>query len=91
VSGLEAPCAQCLNQVVVEQFFDLLKTVLEEYNIEPENMWNMDEKGIMMGRVQKVHVLVDQNQMSVNVIEDGNLRKRGHFQRCLSQLGVGTG
>jgi hypothetical protein len=71
-SGLEAPCAQCLNHAVVEQFFGLLKTVLEEYNIEPENMWNMDEKGVMMGQGQKTHMLVDQNQMSVNVIENGN-------------------
>jgi hypothetical protein len=85
-SGLKAPRAQCLNRVVVEQFFDLLKTVLQEYSIEPENMWNMDEKGIMMGQGQKVHILVDRNQTSVNVIEDGN-REMVTFFECICANG----
>jgi hypothetical protein len=84
--GLKAPCAQCLSHVVEEQFFNLLKTVLQEYNIEPKNMWNMDEKDIIMGQGQKVHILVDRNQTSVNVIEDGN-RKMVTFFECICANG----
>jgi hypothetical protein len=32
-----------------ESYFDLLYQKIEEYNIEPRLLYNMDEKGFMMG------------------------------------------
>jgi hypothetical protein len=71
-SGLEAPRAQCLNRLTVEQFFLLLEALIEQYAIVPECIHNMDEKGLMMGLGQRSFVLVDRNQATANVIEDGN-------------------
>ena len=36
-----------------EQYFDILSARLKEYNILPENMYNMDEKGFLIDRLQK--------------------------------------
>ncbi|KAI7705110.1 hypothetical protein KC353_g13077 [Hortaea werneckii] len=36
-----------------EQYFVSLGEKLDEYNILPENMYNMDEKGFLLGRLQK--------------------------------------
>lgn len=55
-SGLAPNRAQAFNQTVVGHHFDLFKAeIMEKYNIPPENMWNMDEKGIQLsgGRKQR--------------------------------------
>ena len=36
-----------------EQYFDILNTRIKDYDILPENMYNMDEKGFLIGRLQK--------------------------------------
>jgi hypothetical protein len=84
--GLEAPRAQCLNRTTCEEFFLLLEHIVDEYKIAPENTYNMDEKGVMMGLGQKTFVLADRNQASVNVIEDGN-RELVTVIECISADG----
>lgn len=36
-----------------EHYFDILSARIKEYDILPENMYNMDEKGFLIGRLQK--------------------------------------
>ena len=52
-SGLDPKWAQAFNHKVVENYFDLLKKVLEEKDIPWENVYNMDEKGCQWGGGQK--------------------------------------
>jgi len=47
--GLEKACAKALNQFAVNEFFDMLTNIIEEYEITPGNIYNMDEKGIQLG------------------------------------------
>jgi hypothetical protein len=35
------------------QYFTVLKHKLEKYNILPENVYNMDEKGFMLGTLKR--------------------------------------
>jgi hypothetical protein len=37
------------NPAVVSQHFHLLDNFLKKYDIAPENMYNMDKKGIQLG------------------------------------------
>ena len=46
MTGLEKACTKALNQFVVDEFFDMLTDVMKEFNFLPENLYNMDEKGI---------------------------------------------
>lgn len=42
------------------------------YNIKPQNIYNPDEKGAQMGVGKSIRVLVDCDQASAKVVEDGN-------------------
>lgn len=56
---LEAPRAQALNRSNVMAFFDMLRTLITQYNILPQDIYNMDEKGVMLGKGGNQYVLVD--------------------------------
>ncbi|KAJ7031848.1 DDE superfamily endonuclease-domain-containing protein [Mycena alexandri] len=71
-TGLESCCARCLNRALVLEYFDILEELQLEYNFPPENIYNMDEKGIQMGVGVRQMVLVDRDQKTVYHVEDGN-------------------
>jgi hypothetical protein len=71
-TGLEKARANALNPSAVNGFFDMLTDVIKEHDILPENIYNMDEKGIQLGIGAKITAMVDRNQKSVYSIEDGN-------------------
>ena len=70
--GLEKARAKALNQFAVNEYFDILADVIKEYDILPENIYNMDEKGIQLGIGAKITAMIDQDQKVVYSIEDGN-------------------
>ncbi|KIK92326.1 hypothetical protein PAXRUDRAFT_147597, partial [Paxillus rubicundulus Ve08.2h10] len=45
--------AQAFNYSTVKDFFEKLRTLLEEHNIPWENIYNMDKKGIQLGGGRK--------------------------------------
>jgi hypothetical protein len=48
-TGLDKAHMKALNKFAVDEFFDMLADVIKEFNILPENLYNMDEKGILLG------------------------------------------
>lgn len=70
-SSLEECRASSLTPAAVAGFYDLLEEVVTQYQVPPENIYNMDEKGIQMGIGDKTAVLVDRNQKTVSLIEHG--------------------
>jgi hypothetical protein len=58
-TGLEKARTKTLNQFAVNEFFDMLTEVMKEYDILPENLYNMDEKGIQLGIGARVTAMVD--------------------------------
>ena len=71
-TSLEKCRAKALNQTAVEGFYDILEGVVKEFDIKPENMWNMDEKGVQLGIGAKVAAIIDRDQAAVYSVEDGN-------------------
>ncbi|CAK5273513.1 unnamed protein product, partial [Mycena citricolor] len=69
---LEECRAMSLNPTVVRQFFVMLESVIKEYEIQPKNMYNMDEKGIQLGMAGRITVVVDRDQRGVQTIANGN-------------------
>ena len=51
--ALDPKWAQSFNTSVVKDYFQKLATLLEKYNIPPENVYNMDEKGCQLGGGRK--------------------------------------
>jgi len=71
-TGLECCRAKALNRTQVAGFFGILDELITKHNIPPENIYNMDEKGVQLGVGGRVYVLVDRDQKSVMQVEDGN-------------------
>lgn len=71
-TSLEKCRAKALNQTAVKGFYDILEKVVDEFDITPENTWNMDEKGVQLGIGAKVAATIDCDQASVYLVEDGN-------------------
>jgi hypothetical protein len=71
-STLEKCWAASLNPTLMNEYYDLLEDTIKSYDIPPENIYNMDEKGIQLGIGQKVKAFVDWDQKDVYSVEDGN-------------------
>jgi hypothetical protein len=63
--------AASLNPTTVKEFYNLLEELVRVYNIPPENIWNMDEKGVQLGVGGSIAAIVDRDHRTAN-IEDGN-------------------
>ena len=57
-------------------YFELLGRKIEEYNIQPQNMYNMDEKGFLIGHIQKTRRIFSKRTYESGamryVVQDGN-------------------
>lgn len=65
---IDATWAKQVNTTVVQDFYDLLLGELVEGNIPPQNIFNMDEKGIVCGQHERVKVWVDRKQANTILI-----------------------
>lgn len=70
--SLEACRGRALNYDIISRYLSMLADLIERYKIKPHNIWNMDEKGILLGLGKSINVIVDRAQKDVNLLEDGN-------------------
>ena len=71
-SRLEHCRARALNATLVPEFFDVLLELMIEYKIPPENIYNMDEKGVLLGIGGRIAAFTDRDQKVVYQIDDGD-------------------
>lgn len=60
------------NRTIINEWFDLYKSVVDKYGIQPEDIWNMDEKGFMAGISTSSKVIVRSKKTSRFVTQAGN-------------------
>ncbi|KAF1923328.1 uncharacterized protein M421DRAFT_75726, partial [Didymella exigua CBS 183.55] len=48
-SAMDSNCHYAESYTKYKQYFDILYSKIDKYNVEPENTYNMDEKGFMIG------------------------------------------
>ena len=46
---------------IMSHWFQLYKETLEKYDIKPDNIYNMDEKGVALGQGMKVRSIVSKS------------------------------
>jgi hypothetical protein len=54
--------AAILNYDTFKEYFELYSSLQQQYNIKPQDTYNMDEKGFCMGQIQRTHVLVPSSE-----------------------------
>ena len=53
-------------------YFELLQLKMTQYDVQPENVYNMDEKGFLMGQLQKARrVISKDSELQAKLITAG--------------------
>ena len=69
---LERQRSVASNPRVLEHHFRLFEKALKEYKIKEVNIWNMDEKGFLLGIAAKVKVVCRKGRKNPKYSQDGN-------------------
>ena len=83
VSALDKECAEAQDQDIFHHWFELYKTTVEKYSIQLHNRYNINEKGIMMGLIRKVRVIVSKYDKKIYMTQPGN-REWVSLIECIS-------
>jgi hypothetical protein len=75
-----------LDQNIIETFFTKLSELRAQYNIESDDLYNMDEKGFQMGQTAGEDVIVNKSQ-DPPVIPSTGTSKRVTIIECTSASG----
>jgi DDE superfamily endonuclease/Tc5 transposase DNA-binding domain/helix-turn-helix, Psq domain len=59
---------------VLKPWFDEFKAIIERYNVDPANIWNMDESGLGLGRCTNQRV-VGSSQTSSSIVQSPETRE----------------
>ena len=57
---------------ILKQAFDILGPLIKRRHIQPHNIYNMDEKGLIMGKSARVKVICVRGRKSPPLIKEGN-------------------
>src|SRR5450432_3267524 len=72
VVGLDKERSLAQNPDIITNWFQLFRNVVKENNINSNNIYNIDEKGILIGVIKKVKVLVSKYKKNHYIIQDGS-------------------
>ena len=60
------------NPRIIREYFQVLKTAIDEFKIKPQNIYNMDEKGFLLGLIQRsVRVIVKASEQTAFLRQPG--------------------
>jgi hypothetical protein len=69
--GLDRTRASAVLKVdTFKEYFELYKSLTNEYKITPQDTYNTDKKGFCMGAIQRSHVLVPANKKKAFLRQD---------------------
>ena len=61
------------NPETITEYFNVLKSTMEEFKIKPQNIYNRDEKGFLTSTVKKsMRVLVEAGEKAAFLQQPGN-------------------
>jgi hypothetical protein len=89
VAGLDKERAKAQDPDIFRDWFKLYKTTVEKYRIKQQNRHNMDEKGVMLGFISKVRVIVSKYDKKVYMTQPGN-QEWASLIKCISLNGRRT-
>jgi hypothetical protein len=72
---------------IISHFFDLYSETVTEHDIQPEDTYNMDEKGAMMGVIGQQRCIVSKSEKRPKYAQDGN-REWVTLVECVSISGA---
>jgi DDE superfamily endonuclease/helix-turn-helix, Psq domain len=61
-----------LKKEIFEEYFELYNSLRQKYNILDQDLYNMDEKGFLMGAIQRSHVVIPVHEREAFLRQDGS-------------------
>ena len=71
---------------ILSTWFELFLRIKTEYKVEEEDIWNMDEKGVMQGDIAKLKVMISRHEKHQHMTQCGN-REWVSLLECISMSG----
>ncbi|SLM40197.1 HTH CenpB-type DNA-binding domain [Lasallia pustulata] len=72
VNPIEKERILATDPAILQHYFELYKSTKEQYDIDDENEWNMDEKGVAMGVIGKTKVIIPKRDIPQYMAVCGN-------------------
>ena len=63
--------AQEVTKSTMSEWFEQLESVIDEFDIIPENMYNVDETGFSIGVIKSAHVVINKAEQFQSVVHSG--------------------
>ncbi|KAJ4450254.1 hypothetical protein ANN_01673 [Periplaneta americana] len=79
--------AQGFNKPIVEKFFSLLKSVMDEKNFPPYRVFNVDETGLTTVQTKSSKVLAQRGKKQVGIVTSAELGVLSTAVICMSAAG----
>ena len=83
VTGLDKERANAEDPAIVADWFKLFERTITTYNVHIDDIYNMDEKGCMMGVIGKCKVIVSQHKRKQYITQCGS-REWVSLIECIS-------
>ncbi|SLM37408.1 HTH CenpB-type DNA-binding domain [Lasallia pustulata] len=72
VNPIKKECILATNPAILQHYFEFYKSTKEQYDIDDENKWNMDEKGVAMGVIGKTKLIIPKRDIPQYMAVCGN-------------------
>ena len=72
----------------IKDYFKKLQAVIAKYRIRDENMWNMDEKGFILGKTNRTKVMARTGQQSPRTTHNGTRKLITIIKVCGAKQGM---
>jgi DDE superfamily endonuclease len=83
INGLDKNRFAAQDPIIISDWFKLFNNTIKEFNIHPSDIYNMDEKGFMVGMLQRTKVIISKYQIAKYMMEPGN-REWVSLIECIS-------
>ena len=72
IPPLDKERALAQDSAILSTWFELFLRIKTEYKVEDEDIWNMDEKGVMLGVVPKLKVMISRHEKNKHMTQYGS-------------------
>ena len=72
INGLDKNRFSAQDPFIISEWFNLFARIKAEFNIDPSDIYNIDEKGFMVGMLQRTKVIISKYEMAKYIVEPGN-------------------
>ena len=72
----------------IKDYFKKLQAVIAKYRIRDENMWNMDEKGFILGKANRAKVMACAGRLPPRTTHDGTRELITVIEACGAKQGM---